>query len=195
MSSSISARRSRRHAILCWFLVGVVLVATLAGLWTGIRLWPVLSLLFVALAALPAIVYRDWQAMVPWPLLAGAAVAMGARVTGVYAEAAGFVSIATLGLLVVVELDVFTGVELGTKVAVAFGVMTTMAIEALWTVAQFYSDKWLGTRFLTTQTELQEDLVLVTVAGFVVGGLFYAYLEWAPEPDDETDAVDWVGTV
>lgn len=195
MSTNISPRRSRRHAVLCWALCGVVLAAALAEFWTGERLWTAHSVLFVAVAAVPALVRRDWQAVVPWPLLAGATGAAVARVAGVYAEVAGFLSIATFALLVVVELDVFTEVELSRGLAIAVGVMTTMAVEALWIVAQFYSDRWLDTRFLTTQTELQLDIVLVTVVGFVVGGLFYAYLEWAPDPDGGTSATEAVDAV
>lgn len=115
--------------------------------------------------------------MAPWPLLFGAAVAVVARTIELYPEIAGYLAITTLALLIVVELDVFTPIELGHRFAVSFGVLTTMAIEALWIVAQFYSDQWLGTEFLSTQLELQKDIVIVTMVGFVVGGLFYWYFD------------------
>ncbi len=144
---------------------------------TGDLLWGGFSLLLAAVASLPALTTRDWLAMVPWPLPFSAAVAVIARATELSTETAGYLGVATLALLVVVELDVFTSVELGRRFAVAFGVLTTMAVEALWIVAQFYSDRWLGTDFLTTQTELQEDIVIVTVVGFALGALFFWYFE------------------
>lgn len=48
-----------------------------------------------------------------------------------------------------------------------------MAVEALWIIAQHYSDVWLDTEFLSSQTELQEDIV--TAVGFVLGGFYYWY--------------------
>jgi hypothetical protein len=154
----------------------VTLVAA-RSLLTGALLWGGFSLLLAAVASLPALTTRDWRAMVPWPLLVSAAVALLAITVELYSETAGYLAIATLALLVVVELDVFTTVKLGRRFAVAFGVLTTMAIEALWIVAQFYSDRWFGTEFLHTQAELQEDIVIVTVVGFAFGALFFWYFD------------------
>jgi hypothetical protein len=61
------------------------------------------------------------------------------------------------------------------RFAVAFAVLTTLAVQALWTVAQYASDLWLGTDLLTSQTELQVDVVLVTVVGLTMGVAFEWY--------------------
>lgn len=166
----------RRNAVLGWALTGTVGLVAVASIRAGALLWGGFSAFLVAVAAAPAATRRDWTAMIPWPLLALAAIAVGARAAGRYPEAAGFLAIATLALLVVVELDAFTPVELGPRFAVGFGVLTSLAIEALWIVAQYYSDVWLGTDYLRTQTELQRDIAIVTGLGFLAGGFFYWYL-------------------
>lgn len=165
----------RVNAAIGWGMAVIVLAGAVGSVFIDSVLWGAFSVLLVGVTALPALTRADWTAMVPWPVPALAAVAVTARATGLYSEAAGYLAIVALALLVVVELDAFTPVELGRRFAVAFAVLTTMALEALWIVAQFSSDRWLGTEFLTTQTELQEDIVIVTVTAFAVGGLFYWY--------------------
>lgn len=167
----------RVNALIGWIMIGNVALGAAESVLSNSLLWSGFSLFLVAVASLPALATRDWTAIVPWPLLSVAAIAILARAAEIYSETAGYLAIATLALLVVVELDVFTPVELGHRFAVVFGVLTTMAIEALWIIAQFYSDQWFGTEFLTSQTELQRDIVIVTVVGFAVGGLFYWYFD------------------
>ncbi|GAB3670161.1 hypothetical protein [Halopiger thermotolerans] len=155
---------------------GLVALGAVGSVLAGALLWGGVSLLLAVVIAVPAVVTRDWTAIVPWPLSVLAAFAVLTGAIDLYPELAGYLLIAAAALIVVVELDVFTPVELGRRFAVAFGVLTTMATEAVWIVAQYYSDQWLGTDFLTTQTELQRDIVVVTVVGFTVGSLFYWYV-------------------
>lgn len=157
-------------------MIGIMTLVAVESFLTNDLLWGIFSVFLVTVASLPALTFHDRTAMVPWLLLAVAAIAVLARATELYAEVAGYVAIATLALLIVVELTVFTPVELSQWFAVLFAVMTTMAIEALWMVAQFYSDQWLGTAYMSTQTELQRDIVLVTVVGALVGGAYYVYV-------------------
>jgi hypothetical protein len=114
--------------------------------------------------------------MAPWTLLSVAAIAVIARIAGVYPEAAGYVAIASLAIVVVVELDVFTPIHLSRRFAVGFAVLTALAMEAVWIVVQFSSDRWLGTGYLSSQTELQKDIVIVSVVSFAIGVIFFWYL-------------------
>lgn len=166
----------RANAIVGWTAIGIVILGAAGSFLTSALLWGGFALLLAAVASVPALTTRDWTAMVPWPLPFSAPVAVVAKTTEFYPEPAGYLAIAALALLVVVELDAFTPVELDRRFAVGFGVLTTMATEALWIIAQFYSDRWLGTQFLSSQTELQEDIVIVTAVGLVAGGLFYGYI-------------------
>lgn len=173
---SASSTATRRNAITGWVFVGVLVTVAVGRILNGALLDGGFSLLLAGVAAVPSVRTRDWTAMVPWPVLFGAALAVVARGLGVVPELAGFLAISMLALLVVVELDLFTPVELGRRFAVSFAVMTAMAIEALWIIVQFYVDVWFGTEFLTTQTALQRDIVLLTVVGLAVGGIYYGYM-------------------
>ncbi|WP_226041345.1 hypothetical protein [Natrinema sp. DC36] len=167
----------RTNAVISWLLLGIVALGAIESLLRNVLIWGGFVLVVVAVAAVPAVTTRDWTAMVPWPLLSVAALAVGAGLVGFPFETTAYLVIATLALIVVVELETFTSVELSRRFTVAFAVLTTMALQALWTVAQFYSDSWLGTDFLHSQTELQWDFVIVTVVGLVMGGLFQWYFE------------------
>lgn len=169
------ANGERVNAVIGWMMIGIVMLGAAESFLMNALLWGVFSLLVVAVAAIPALTNHDWMVMVPWPVLLVAAIAVVARAAEFYSEAAGYLAIATLALIVVVELEAFTPVELSRWFAVSFAVLTTLAIQSLWIITQFYSDLWLGTAFLTTQTELQEDIVIVSVVGVIVGGIFYWY--------------------
>jgi len=166
----------RVNGVLGWgFTGGIVAVAVVNAL-RGDLVWAILSLLVAIVVAVPALSTRRWTVMVPWPLPSVAALAVASHTVGWYPEFAGFLALAAFALVAVVDLDVFTSVELSRRFAVAFAVMTTMAAQGLWTVAQFYSDRWLGTDYLTSQVELQWDLVAVTVVALVFGALFELYV-------------------
>jgi len=167
----------RVNAALGWGLVSVVVGLALVLLVAGALLWGAFAVLIAVAIAVPAIATRDWQSMVPWPVVLLCTVAVLLRSLDLYAELAGYLAVAGLALVVVVEIDATSRVSMSRRFAVLFAVLTTMALQSWWTVAQFYSDRWFGTSYLSTQTELQWDLVLVTVVALVVGGLFQWYFE------------------
>lgn len=176
--------------VLGWALIGIVALGAVESFLTDAFLWGLFSLAVVTVAVLPALTKRDSTAIVPWPLLLIATVGVIARAVGLYSEVAGYLGIVALALVIVVELEEFTAVELSRWFAVSFAVMTALALQSIWIIAQFYSDLWLGTGFLSTQTELQEDIVIVTVVAIVVGGLFYWFFtRFEPagtQPSDHT---------
>lgn len=164
------------NARLGWALTAVVV---LAGLWSALAgdlLWAVFALVAAAVFAAPAAWARDPRLMVPWPLLLVGAVAVAVRALGRFPTVAAAVAVATLALVTVVELDAFTDLDTSRRFAVGFAVMTTLALQGLWTVAQFASDRLLGTDFLTTQAELQWDIATVAAVALVAGVLFEWYV-------------------
>lgn len=175
--SDLLVHGERPNAIIGWSLLSVVAVVAVWFLFTGSILWGLFAGVIVVVTALPAIWARNWRAMVPWPLVCLLAVAILLRARGPYPELAGYLAVAGLALVTVVEIDASTSVDMSRQFAVFFAVLTTMAIQSWWAIAQYYSDRWFDTQFLRTQTELQFDLVLVTVVGLVVGGLFQWYFE------------------
>lgn len=175
-------------AVVGWIATGAVALSAVAGLFAGADLWAAFSLVVAVVVAVPALATRDRSAMVAWPLTSLTAGATVASVAGFYGEITGHIALASLAFLAVVELDAFTAVDLSRRFVIVFGVLTTMALQAVWIVAQFYTDRWFGSEFLSTQTELQWDMVTVTVVGAVLGGLcewYFARVE-PPRTVDES---------
>lgn len=164
------------NAAIGWTAAGTAVSSAVGSVLADSTLWGVFSLVVAAVVVGPALATREWTAMVPWPLPAVAAAAVLVRLMGLFGELAAHLALAALALLFVVELDAFTAVDLSRRFTVFFGVLTAMALQAVWIVAQFYSDRWLGSEFLSTQTELQRDIVAVTAIGAVLGGLCEWYL-------------------
>lgn len=168
------------NAIVGWLLTGVLALAVVESLVTNAFLWAGFAFVLLVVAVLPSVLTGRWTLMVPWPLLLIGTVAVLLRSFDAYPEVAGYLGIATLALLVVVELDAFTTVEMSRRFAVAFAVLTTVAIQGLWTIAQFYSDLWVGTEFLHSQRELQVDIVTVTAIAIAMGVVFGWYFGQVP---------------
>ncbi|WP_372480915.1 hypothetical protein ACAH01_16100 (plasmid) [Halomicrobium sp. HM KBTZ05] len=164
----------RANAVVGWTLLAALLAVAGRSALVGQLLWSALALVVAGAVAAPAVVTRSTTTIVPWPLVFLATVAVTVRSFGYALEVAGYVAVATFALVVVVELDVFSEVDMSRRFAVGFAVLVTLATEALWTVAQFYSDRWFDTAFLQSQTELQWDFVAVTTVALVMG-LFFAW--------------------
>lgn len=165
------------NALISWILTSVVALAALESFRTDALLWGGFAIFVIAIIAVPAISTREWTVMIPWPLLLVLAVAIIGRALGVYPEIVGYLTIAALALVVIVELDAFTPVDMSRRFVVGFAGLTTLAFQGFWIVAQYYSDQWLGTEFLRSQTELQWDIVIVTVTGVFLHGIFVWYFE------------------
>jgi hypothetical protein len=158
-----------RSALLGWGSIGAVLLAAVQSVRSGAILWGLLSVVVLVVGCLPSAWTRDRTVLAPWPLLSVAAVALLAGGSGFRPEAAGYLAVAALAVLAAAELDAFTAVDMSRGFAVSFAVLTTLAVQALWIIAQYYSDRWLGTGFLSTQRELQVDIVVVASVGLLMG--------------------------
>lgn len=173
----------RTNAILGWVLLGAVALSAVHSLVTRQFLWSGFEVLFVGLAALPAAVASDWRVLVPWPLLLVGAVAIVGQSLGFHQELTGYTAVAAFALLAVGELEAFTAVEMTSRFAVAFAALTTMAIQGVWTVARYFSDLWLGSDYVQSQTQIQLDFVYVTLVAVAVAAAFELYFR-------ETDTDD-----
>lgn len=165
------------NAIIGWLLTGMMVLAALESFFTNALLWCGFILFILVVTVLPTWVTGNWMRMVPWPLLLIATSAILLRALGIYLEIAGYLAVATLALIAVVELDAFTPVEMSRRFAIGFATLTTLAIQGLWTIAQYYSDHWLGTEFLHSQQELQVDIVLVSAIATAMGLFFEWYFD------------------
>jgi len=165
------------NAVLGWATTSIIALAAIESYLTDAYLWGSLAVLTISVVALPAVVTSRLTAMVSWPIPFVAAVAMVLHAFEFSPDVTGYVAIGTIALMLVVELDVYTEVELSRRFAVVFATMTTMSLQAVWIIAQYYSDQWLGTAFLRSQTELQWDIVYVTAVGIALGVLAEWYFD------------------
>lgn len=172
----------RRNAYAAWALLGVLALAVGENLLDGDVLWAGLALSAGVLAALPAILARDREVMPPWEVVALVVLPVVVRslAGGRIVQLATYLSVAAVALLVAVELDAFTSVEMTAGFAVGFVVVTTMATAGTWAVVQWYADRFLGTGFLTTPDALMWDLVFASAMGVVAGVVFELYFHGRP---------------
>lgn len=173
---------SDRATALAWALVLVLLAAAAWNLLVGSVLWAAFGAATAALLLVPAVAERTASATVPWEIALLAVVPFVARSAGLFVRPATYLSVAAVALTVAVEFHGFTAVEMNDRFAVVFVATTTMAAAGLWTIAQYASDRYLGTTLLTGPNAVMWDLVAATVAGIAAGILFGLYFD-GPSPD------------
>lgn len=171
------ARNATVNATASWLFLAVASLTAAASLFVESLLGGVLGLAAVAILAAPAVVRRDWRVMLPWPLALAVALGLVARSLRYAPEVTGYVVVSAVSIAVVVELDAFTDIEMSRRFAVLFALMTTLAFQTWWSIAQFYSDKFLDTYFIRTQTELQWDLFAVAGVSLVMSAVFLWYFD------------------
>ncbi|GAB7094820.1 hypothetical protein JCM30237_19730 [Halolamina litorea] len=177
----------RGNALIAWAILLFLLGTAGVELLTGDVVWAGFVLAVVVLAALPAAMHRDRLAMLPWELLALAALPVATRVF-VAGQTIGeltltgrvttYLAVAAVALVVAVLLDRFTPVRMNDAFAVVFVVITTTAAAGIWAVAQWLSDIYLGTGFLDrphAEEALMWDFVAATLAGVLSAVLFTYY--------------------
>ncbi len=167
--------RQHRNALIAWFLVAAMGVAVVASVLRGDYLWAGFGIASLLLALLPVAVFRRPTAMVPWESLLAVAIGVFSVPFGLVLprSAATFSAVAGLALVLAVEFDAFTELELSPFFAVLFVVVTTMASAGLWAVAQWVADRTLATQNLPSLSGVMWSLFVATCVG-VVGGLVFA---------------------
>ncbi|WP_181686237.1 hypothetical protein [Halorhabdus salina] len=180
-------RTSRLNAALGWGLTAIIGLTTVANLVLGNVLWAGFAGIVGGLAILPPLAHRDPKAMIPWEVFVLAALPLLGYTFGVnvaFREVTTYLSVAALALLVAVELQLFTTVEMNYQFALLFIVVSTLAFAGLWAVSRWVSDIYLGTTLLLDPT-LSEDVVeehlmwefiASAVAGLLAGLVFELYV-------------------
>ena len=170
-------RDGRTNAVLAWPLVGVLAAVFVESALDIDYAWILFAGFVGVVVLLPPVAYRDWRVMLPWELLVLALFPILVRglVGGTVGTFATYLALAGLALLVVVELHMFTSLQVTHWFAVAIVVLTTMATVAAWTVFRWNADRFLGTTFLVDNETLMAEWLYVTLAGVVAGVLFDGY--------------------
>lgn len=177
----------RGNALLAWGILLFLFAAAAVELLTGEVVWTVFVLAVVVLGAVPAAMQRDRYAMLPWELLALAALPVAGRVfvagrtvgeVTLTGRVMTFVAVAAVALMLAVLLDRFTPVRMNDTFAVVFVVISTTAAAGIWAVVQWLSDIYLRTGFLDrphAEEALMWDFTAATMAGLLSALLFTYY--------------------
>lgn len=167
----------RSNAALAWVFAVLLGVAAIGNLLAGLLVTAAVAIVAVATVVVPAVVQRLWRRTVPWPLVLVASLPLA--VSAVESSfASGFLSaigIATLALLVVVDLGLVTRVRMTPGFAVVVVVVATMGLAGFWALGSAASAAYFGTTFVSTNRELMWVFVAATFAGMVAGRSFRWY--------------------
>lgn len=170
-----------RASELSWGFVGLLALAIVENLVSGDLIWTGLLVAALVILILPAVAFRDSETMLP-PSVTALAVLPGvtrALGSGWVTEYATYLSVAAIALAVVVELSLFTEVEMAPWFADVTVVLATMAAIGLWAILQFFSDAYLGTEFIDSPDALMWEFVRATIAGIAAAAVFELYFEHA----------------
>jgi dolichyl-phosphate-mannose--protein O-mannosyl transferase len=161
-----------------WLLLGLGFLAGVGGgLVTG-PLWSVFAVVIVLLGLIPPVAYRSRYVMLPWEVLAMAALPLIGIALGAQRLSSQFVSylaIAAVGLVIVVELDSFTSIRMSPGFAIVLVVAATMAASALWAMLEWYAAIFFDQSFTLTNDELMIEFIYAALAGVIGGVLFRTY--------------------
>lgn len=178
-------RSHRANAALAWLLVGLVGLTSVGSLLKGNLLWAVFTGAVAAIALLPAVKFRSGWVMPPWEIVLLAALPTLARLfarTLVGGSLAAYLSVAALALLVAVDLDAFTPVEMNDSFAVLFVVVTTMATAGIWAVVRWVGGIVLATQVIESEHALMLEFVASTGAGAIAGLVYVLYFRRRANP-------------
>ena len=160
-----------------WLLVALLALSIPANAAYGDIIWTAFLLADLAILVLPAVVSRDASMTLPPVVVALAVLPALTRSFGPAwaTDWALYVAVAAVSLAAVVDLTLFTEVEMSPWFADVTVVLTTMAAIGVWAILQFYSDRYLRTNLIGSLNAVMWEFVRATVAGVVAAAFFEAY--------------------
>ncbi|AGB40009.1 hypothetical protein [Natronococcus occultus] len=176
---------SSRNTALSWLLLAVLGASFVGGILLGRYESVLFSGVAIAVIAAPAAKFRDPTLMPPWyfvgliclPVL-WETFAPRPLLTAVVPSLA----LATLGLLIAVELHRFTSLRLVPWFAITLTVLFTLAMSGLLNIVRWSADVLFGTEFLldgraqdAINAAVMIEFIYATIAGLLAGAIFYWY--------------------
>ncbi|ELZ13421.1 hypothetical protein C479_01211 [Halovivax asiaticus JCM 14624] len=183
----------RENAIVSWLVVGAIGVGGGGALAAGRPLWIAFAIVLLSLAVIPPVSFRSWRVMLPWEVLFLAALPMfglalgGPRTTGHFTA---YLSVAAVALVLAVELQAFTSVEMTAGFAIVFVAITTMAAAAIWALFRWWLASLLGVPFPTDHDVVMWEFVYSTGAGLGAGAIFEVYFRRLARIDGRLAEID-----
>jgi len=201
--------KSRANMLLALVVTLVLGGAAYAGFVTGRYESVLFSLAAITIVVIPAAVVRDPAVMPPWYFLLLICLPVLWDVMTVSPLSRGIIpslALATLGLLLMVEIHYLTTLRLAPWFTIVLTGLFTLAMAAVLNIGRWTSDTLFGTAFLldgrtqdAINTAVMIEFVAAAVAGIIAGGIFYLHF-WkssvrsderlqpqSPTPDTETN--------
>jgi hypothetical protein len=157
-------------------------------------LWVVFGIAAICLYVLPIITMRNPFRALPWemtimlsaPLLLH--ISAGARTMNEnfawwddLTSLAFAFSLATIGFLLTVELQMYTNVRMNRPFAIFFVVMFTLGASGFWEVGQYVDYKVFGSNYLNSNYDVMMTLLWTLVGGILMGFVYALYLRVMPK--------------
>ncbi|WP_137290257.1 hypothetical protein [Natronorubrum halophilum] len=168
----------RSNAVIAWVLVVAIALIGLGELVTGGILWTTFAAAVLILALLPPVTFRSSVTMLPWEVLALAALpvlGMALEADRLMGHFVSYLSVAAIALVLAVELQSFTTVRMTPGFAVIFVAVTTMAAAALWALFRWSAAGLLGVPFSSDHDTVMWEFVYSAIAGLGAGVVFELY--------------------
>ena len=124
----------RTNAVIAWIVVGALAVAAAASTVFGEPVWTILACIAIAIALVPAVAFREPTVMPPWEVLVLVTVPTASQffaLSDILADTATFVGIIGLAVLIVVELHVFSPMEMPPRFGAVLVVLITYVFSAV----------------------------------------------------------------
>lgn len=184
------------NTILSWFFVLVLGGTAYNGLMADQYEAVLFSLAAIAIVVIPSVVTRDATMMPPWHFLFLICLPTLWEVFSIFPFSIGIVpslSLATLGLLLMVEVQLLTTLQLTPWFTVLLTSLFTLAMAAVLNIARWTADVLFGTTFLldgrtqdAINTAVMIEFIAATIAGVLAGVIFYFYFQWiSASPHDQ----------
>lgn len=176
----------RYNAVAAWLFVAFLGVVAVESVVEGDFPWALFVGTILILCLLPPVSSRSLETMLPWEVVALAALPTFGQAFAppqIAGQFMVYISVAALALIVAVELDLFTEVRMTIGFAIVFVAVTTLAAAGVGAVVRWQLDLLLGTSFLlesgvsedTIHDELMIEFVYSALAGLVAGVVFQLY--------------------
>lgn len=168
--------------LLSYSIVGLLLAFSILNIYNSKFDWAFFSFLTATIALIPSLIERDRKAIAPPELLLLASLpyilALNFSSIQSLIEISRFVAITSLSMIIVIQIHLFTEVEMTSRFAAFFVIVSTAAMASIWPIAQFYSDLYLNTQLLSNLNEMMWDIILATGTGVIGGIIFEIYLKY-----------------
>jgi hypothetical protein len=194
--SSRSPKRPEKilEAQLSWAASLVLLLATVHAVVNIDVLWIVIGTAAISLYVLPIATTRNPFRALPWemtillstPMLLH--ISAGARSMNdrfawwddLTSLAFAF-SLATIGFLLTVELQMYTDVKMNRPFAVFFVVMFTLGASGFWAVGEYIDYEVFGSNLPQSNFDVMKTLLWTLIGGLLMGFVYSAYLKVMPK--------------